>query len=157
GGLPVEGGLVARLRGATRAARRLGGGGGGVGPGPGGRVVVLPHGAQAGRAPGAAAAARVGNAARGSGAAGRALRRLLPDPVPPPRTRGAAEAPVLEEKRQYATRTSRVQTANAQPRDLPGLHQHSAPRSHVHGVRAAEVPRPAPREGVHAGDPPVAG
>ena len=43
----------------------------------------------------------------------------------------------------------------AQPGDLPGLHRRPPARPHVHGVRAAEVPRPAPGQGLHPGDPAV--
>ena len=42
--------------------------------------------------------------------------------------------------------------AGAQPRDLPGRHRGHAARPHLHGVRAAEVPGVAPRQGVHPRD-----
>ena len=47
--------------------------------------------------------------------------------------------------------------ARAQPRDLPGRHRRPAARPHLHGVRAAEVPRHAPGQGVHPRDAAVAG
>ena len=47
--------------------------------------------------------------------------------------------------------------AGAQPRDLPGRHRRPAARPHLHGVRAAQVPGLAPRQGVHPRDAAVAG
>ena len=52
-------------------------------------------------------------------------------------------------------RPGRVRPARAQPRDLPGHDRRPAARHDLHGVRAAEVPRPEPGQGVHPRDPAV--
>ena len=49
-------------------------------------------------------------------------------------------------------RAHRARAARAQPRDLPGGRRGPGPRPHLHGVRAAALPRRAPGQGVHPRD-----
>jgi hypothetical protein len=72
-------------------------------------------------------------------------------PVPPERGRGTAEAPVLARRRACARRSS--STAGSRSTSRPTRRRSRAPaRPDVHGVRAAQVPRPEPRQGVHPRD-----
>ena len=96
-------------------------------------------------------------------AAGRAraargpLRRLLPLAVPPARAREPAAPPVLADGPGRSSGDRRVRRARPEPRDVPGGDGLAAPRPHLHGVRATEVLRHPPREGVHPGAAPLAG
>src|ERR1700738_1971420 len=52
-------------------------------------------------------------------------------------------------RRRSARRAGGVRRPGAQPRDLSGRPRRSSARPHVHGVRAAEVLRAPPGQGVH--------
>ena len=73
-------------------------------------------------------------------------------PFQPPRARGPPASTCSGAGRRHPARAGRVRRAGAQPRDLPGRHRRPAARPHLHGVRAAQVPRPAPGQGVHPRD-----
>ena len=64
------------------------------------------------------------------------------EPFQPSRVRSPAHAPAVGD-RARATDVDLIEYGPlaAQPRDLPGRHRRPAARPHVHGVRAAEVPR----------------
>ena len=125
---------------------------------PRGRVRHLPRAAQARQLARAGAAARHRRAARRARAARRPLRRLLPHAVPPEGARGAAAAPVLAdavaaarpEIVEYGDLVLNLETYQAALAGAPA-------RPHVHGVRAAEVLRHPPGQGVHPRAAAVAG
>ncbi|CAA9225851.1 MAG: GlnR-family transcriptional regulator, partial [uncultured Acidimicrobiales bacterium] len=156
-GLSVEADRHRRGRRSHRARRRLVGRGGDGRQGPGGCLQPVPGPAPAGPAARADPPARLGRAAGRPRAAGRSLRRLLPGTLPSARARGPAQAPLLEDGHRHPARAGGVRLARAQPRDLPGGHRRAAARPHLHGVRAVEVPRHQPWQGVHARDLAVAG
>ena len=121
---------------------------------PRGRVRALPRAAQARHAARAAAAARV--AARSSPTSSSATTSSTTSastPFHPQELEARLEHLFWRTGRGHAPGARRVRRPRAQPRDLPGRASSGQPaRPHLHGVRAAEVPRHAPGQGVHPRD-----
>ena len=93
---------------------------------PRGGVRPVPGAAQARPAPRAPPAARGGHPAGRARAARGPLRRLLPDPVPPPGARGPPGPPVLAHRAGHPPRAGRVRPPGPQPGDLPGRRRRAA-------------------------------